>query len=100
MLCPAIDYSGICEIRAATRVLHAKNMSAVEIHRELCALYNQNTMSEGNIRQWCNVFKDGQTNVHDEERSVRPSVVSDDRVQTVDENICEKRRFAISELSS
>jgi hypothetical protein len=24
-------------------------------------------MSEGTLRQWCRIFRDGQTNVHDEE---------------------------------
>jgi hypothetical protein len=56
-------------------------------------------MSEGTVRQWCRVFKDGRTNVHDEDRSGRPSVVSEDLVQSVDQKICERRRFTISELS-
>jgi hypothetical protein len=45
------------------------------------------------------MFKNGRTNVHDEERSGRPSLVSDDLVQSVDQKICERRRFTISELS-
>jgi hypothetical protein len=35
------------------------------------------------------MFKDGQTDVHEEERSGRPSVVSDDHVKSVDQKICE-----------
>jgi hypothetical protein len=31
--------------------LHAKNMSAVESHRELCAVYGQIVMSEGSVKQ-------------------------------------------------
>jgi hypothetical protein len=39
------------------------------------------------------MFKDGRTNVHDEERSGRrPSVVIDDLVQSVDKKMCEKTR--------
>jgi hypothetical protein len=38
-------------------------------------------------------------NVHDEERSGRPSVVRVDLVRSVDQKICERRRFTISELS-
>jgi hypothetical protein len=38
----------------------------------------------------------GEQNVHDEERSGRPSAVSDDLVQRVDQKICESRRFTIS----
>jgi hypothetical protein len=62
------------------------------------AVYGQNVMSEGTVRQWRRMFKDGWTNVHDEERSGRPTVVSDDLVQSVDQNICERQRFTISEL--
>jgi hypothetical protein len=58
MDCPAIDYHATCEIRAVIRFLHAKNMSATEIHRELHAVYRQNIMSEGTVRQWCRMFKD------------------------------------------
>jgi hypothetical protein len=46
------------------------------------------------------MFKGGRTNVHEEERSGRPSVVSNDNlVQSVDHKISEIRRFTISELS-
>jgi hypothetical protein len=45
------------------------------------------------------MFKDGPTNVHNKERSGRRSVVNDEIVQSVDQNICERRRFTISELS-
>jgi hypothetical protein len=39
-------------------------------------------------------------NVHDEEGSVsRPSVLSDEIFQNVDQNICERQCFTISELS-
>jgi transposase len=74
-------------------------MSAAEMRCELCAVYGKNVMSERTIRQWCRMFKDGQTDVHDEERSGRPSVVSDDLVQSVDQKICERRGLKISELS-
>jgi hypothetical protein len=46
MMCPVIDNPTRCEISAAIRSLHAKIMSAVESHRELCAVYGQNVMSE------------------------------------------------------
>jgi transposase len=92
MMCPAIDNPASCEIRAVIRFLHAKNMSDVEIHRESCAaVCGQNVMSEGTVRQWCRMFKDGRANVHNEERSGRPSAVSDDLVQSVDQKNYEKR---------
>jgi hypothetical protein len=55
-----------------------KKISAREIHREFCeAVYGQNVMSEGTVRQLCKMLKDGRTNVPEEERSGRPHVVSD-----------------------
>jgi hypothetical protein len=62
MMCPAIDNPASCEIRAAIRFLHAKNFSAAEIHRELCAVYDQNAVNEGIIKQWCTMFRDGREN--------------------------------------
>jgi hypothetical protein len=60
MMCPATDNPASCEIRAVIRFLHAKHMSAAAIHRELCmAVCGQNVMSEGIVRQWCRMFKDG-----------------------------------------
>jgi oligoribonuclease (3'-5' exoribonuclease) len=76
------------------RIYHDKIISAAEIHRELYAVYGQNIMSE----VWCRIFKDEKTNVHDEERSVRPYTVIDDLVQIVNQKICGRQRFTISEL--
>jgi transposase len=100
-MCAAIDNLAKSEIRAVViLILQAKNMSAAEIRRELCtAIYCRSVMSEGTVRQCCRMFQDGRTNIHDEERSDRPSVVSDDLVQSVVQKICERRRFTISELS-
>jgi hypothetical protein len=87
-----------CEIRAVVGFLHAKIMIAAEMHNELCVVYGQNIMNEGTAIQWCRMFKDGLTNVHDEERSGQSSVVSNDRVQNVGQKNCERRRFSITEL--
>jgi transposase len=73
-------------------------MSTAEIHRELGAVCGQNFVSEGNVRQWYRMLKDGRTNSHDEERSNQPSVLND-LIQSVDQKICERRHWTISELS-
>jgi hypothetical protein len=49
-MCPVIDNHDSCKIHAGIHSLHAKNMSAVEIHHELCVVFSQNVMSEGTIR--------------------------------------------------
>jgi hypothetical protein len=50
-MCPAIDNPSSCEIRAVIRFLQAKNMNVAEINRESCAVYGQNVMSKGTVRQ-------------------------------------------------
>jgi hypothetical protein len=63
MICPTIYNHVSCEIRVFIRFLHAESMSAVEIHRELCAaVYGQNVMSEGTVRQLCRLFRDWREN--------------------------------------
>jgi hypothetical protein len=98
-MCPVIDNPASCKIHIVIHFLRAKIMSATKIHHELCVVYGQNVMSEGTVRQWCTLFRDWRTNVHDEEQSGQPFVVSDDLIQSVDQKICERRCFTISELS-
>jgi hypothetical protein len=57
-MCPVIDNPARCEIHAVICFLHAKNVSAAKTHRELYAVYGQNVMSEGTVRQWYKMFKD------------------------------------------
>jgi hypothetical protein len=75
-MCPAIDNPASYQICAVIRFPHSKIMSAAEIHGELCTVYGQNVMSEGTVRQRCRMFKDGRTDVQDEERSGRRAICS------------------------
>jgi hypothetical protein len=59
MMCLAIDNPASCEIRTVIHFFHAKIMSAMENHCELCTVCGQNVMSEGTVRQWCRMFNDG-----------------------------------------
>ena len=45
------------------------------------------------------MFKNGRTNVHDEERSGRPTIVTDELVAKINEMIHENRRFTITDFS-
>jgi hypothetical protein len=56
----AIDNPASCKIHTY-QLLRDKIMNAAEIHRELCAaVYGQNVLSDGSVRQWCGMFKDVQ----------------------------------------
>jgi hypothetical protein len=57
MMWALADSPASCELRAVIRFLHARNLSAVEIHCELCEVYGQNVMSEGTVRQWHRMLK-------------------------------------------
>jgi hypothetical protein len=98
MLWAVIDNPTSCETRALIRFLHARDMSVVENHHELCAIYGQNSMSDETVRQWFRMFKDGRKML-----MMKSEVVGhlqcDDLVQSADQNICERRHFTISEFS-
>jgi hypothetical protein len=74
-MCPVIGKPVSCEIHAVIRFIRAKNIITAKTHRELCTVCGQNVTSGGAVRQRCRMFKDGRTNVHDEERNGGLSVV-------------------------
>ncbi|GFV17884.1 HTH_48 domain-containing protein [Trichonephila clavipes] len=92
----AIENPASCEVRPVIRL--AKNLKLMEIYRQVCEVYRNNVMNESSIRKWCVQFKNGRTNVRDEEKSGCPSIVTDELVAKVDEEIRENRRFTIMEL--
>ncbi|KAG8251797.1 hypothetical protein J6590_071835 [Homalodisca vitripennis] len=81
-----IENPAKCEVRGVVRFLWSKSCTAAEIHRELSAVYGPNIMREGR----CSPSMD---------QGGKPSLVSDDLVNKVDEKIRKNRRFTISELS-
>ncbi|GBM73510.1 hypothetical protein AVEN_103941-1 [Araneus ventricosus] len=87
-----------CEVRSVIRFLNAKKIKPAEIHRQLVEIYGEHVMTDGMVRKWVRQFNDGRTNVHDEARSGRPSVVNDGLVAKVNEKIRENRRFTIRML--
>jgi len=95
----AIDSPVDCEVRAVIRFLWAKRIKPAEIHRELCSVYGENIMSDSAVRKCCRLIGEGRTNVHDEERSGRPSVINDDLVEKINKKVRENRKFTITQLS-
>jgi hypothetical protein len=70
-----------------------------ENHHQIYQVYGDNAMSDGMVRKWVRMFNVGRENVHDEARSVCPSLVNDDLVRKVNERVRDDRRFTISDLS-
>jgi histone-lysine N-methyltransferase SETMAR len=73
-----IDNPADCEARSVIRFLNAKMSRAIDIHRQLMAVYGEGEMNGSSVRKWCRMFNEGKTNVHDEERSGRPSLITED----------------------
>jgi len=94
-----IEGAADCEIRSVIRFLNATNVLPSEIHHQICQVYGDNAMSDGMVRKWVWMFNEGRENVHDEARSVRPSLVNDDLVRKVNERVRDDIRFTISDLS-
>ena len=64
-----------CEVRSVIRFLNAKGERLAEIHKQTVAVYG-NVMNLQNVTKWCSEFSEGRTDVHDEQRSGRPSLIS------------------------
>jgi hypothetical protein len=83
-----------CKVHSIIRFLNAKGECPVEIHKRIVAVYG-NVMNCHNVTKWCCEFSEGRTDVHDEQRSGRPSLISDDLLQEIEGETCANRRMTI-----
>jgi len=87
-----------CEVRGMIQFLQAGNVRPSKIHQRLVAVYGEYVMNVASVRKWCTMFRNGRTDVHDAERSGRPSVITDALKQKVNRIIQENQHFTISEV--
>jgi hypothetical protein len=93
-----IEKPAACEMRSLIRFLNARNMKLADIRRQLCEVYGEHAMNDTVVRSRVRHFNEGREDVHDDQRSGRPSVVND-LVLAIEVRIQENRRFTISSLS-
>jgi hypothetical protein len=86
-----------CEVHSVIQFLNAKDECPVEIHKQIVAVYG-NIMNRQHVTKWCHEFPEGRTDVHDEQRSSRPSLISDDLRQESEGEICVNRHMTIRDL--
>jgi hypothetical protein len=72
-----------CEVRSIIKFLSTKGERPAEIHKQTVAVYH-NVMNRQNVMKWCREFSEGRTDVHDKQRSRRPSLISDEAGQAAD----------------
>lgn len=86
-----------CEVRAVIRFLDAKGLRPVDIFREILEIYG-NVINQRNVTKWCKLFYEGREELHDQQRSGRPSIKTADLIQKVDETVREDRRITMQQL--
>jgi hypothetical protein len=92
-----IENPAECEVRAVIRVLNAQNFRPIEIYRQLIAVYEEGATNESNVRKWCRKFNESRTKVH-EERSGRPSFITEDLKNRIDQHIKTNWHFTLDEI--
>jgi hypothetical protein len=71
-------YKEPCQSLIQPIVRCAKNIRPAEIRRQIVEVYGEGVMNEGNVRKWRRLFNGGRAVVHNEARSGRPSVFTED----------------------
>jgi hypothetical protein len=69
-----------CVVHSIVWFLNTKVERPAEIHKRIVAVYGD-VMNWQNVMKWCHKFSKGRTDVYDEQRSGRPSLISDDFLQ-------------------
>ncbi|KAG8231259.1 hypothetical protein J437_LFUL011113 [Ladona fulva] len=87
-----------CEIQSVIHFLSVKKVLPVEIHRKLCEVHDERCRSVQHIRKWCKEFTTGRMDIHNEDRSRRPSL-SDEIIEKVKRLLHEDQRVTIFELA-
>ncbi|KAJ4445317.1 hypothetical protein ANN_07122 [Periplaneta americana] len=93
-----IDNPADFEVRSVIRFLNARHLKPAEIYRQLKEVYGDTVMNERNVRKWCEMFNIGRTNVHDETRPGRPSLITEDLKTKVNDRILQDRRTSLDKL--
>ncbi|KAG5317385.1 SETMR methyltransferase, partial [Pseudoatta argentina] len=89
-----------CEIRSVIRYLVWKGKTPVEVYNEVKTAYGDTGMNRTSVFKWCREFKNGRTSVHDDQRSGRPSILTDDIVKKIENALRDDRRLTVDELSA
>lgn len=76
-----IKNSSKCEVCDVISFFTAKNYAFVVFTEKFCTVYRPKVMNKRVVRESVIFFKNGQSNVHDEDRSGRLSVVIVEQVE-------------------
>lgn len=80
-------------------IFNAKKVWPIKIFRQIIEVHGD-VMNEASVKKLCIMFNGEWTNVRDEKRSSRPSVVNDKLKSRIEEKLEEDRSFKIDGLLS
>jgi hypothetical protein len=86
-----------CEVRSIIWFLSAKGEHRAEIHNQIIAVCGE-VMNWQNVTKWCREFSKGRTDVHKEQSSSRPSLISDDLLQKIEREIHANQHGMVRDL--
>jgi histone-lysine N-methyltransferase SETMAR len=86
------------EVQSVIHFLNAQNVRTTDVHRQLMAMYGEGVLNDLSVSKWCRMFNAGRTNVHDEEQSGHPSLITEDLKKQVDEKIRQDRCLTLDQL--
>jgi len=82
--------------RAVIEFLVKEEIPTAEMHQRLQRAYGSVCTGASSVRRWVKHFKDGNTSIQDQPRSVRPQTASTERYkERVDEIIQDDRRVTV-----
>jgi hypothetical protein len=91
-----IENPATCEVWSVMQFLNTKNVRLAEIWGRIVEVCGEGAMKSGNVRKWCRLFKEGRTNVHVEEPSGRPSLVTDGLTEGVNAKLRYNKIFFLA----
>ncbi|XP_049952831.1 protein GVQW3-like [Schistocerca serialis cubense] len=92
-----LDVTAKCELRTVIQFLDAKGTALIEIHHQLTEVFGELCMNVKNVRMWCREFAAGRTEIHDQQRSGRPTI-SEETVLKVERSTCEDWHITLNDL--
>ena len=88
------------EQRSVVKFLVAEGCKPVEIHRRMSTGYDATCFSRKNVYKWRKLFKEGQSNIKNEDRPGRPTEVRPPKViESVNDLIQSDKRVTVDDIA-
>ncbi|XKL59343.1 hypothetical protein PGB90_000359 [Kerria lacca] len=97
-MCALAEPASKCEQRAVVHSLFLEKQTPTAIAKCLKAIYGDKALSRVHVWKWSKRLRENRTNLHDENRPDRPSIMTEELVNSVQEYILNDHRLIINDL--